>query len=682
MPMQPFDVDWLEILNELPRWTGLSVRARTALLNEVPLHGYVPGKRLVAVRSELVASELVVYQADRDRIVVNDVHRSLLKVMRAMGRHRLFNERDAATLHRYIRDYFTNAELERLVLGVAGRRIVGTLVPHAARHTDSGHWVTELLNAERPEALLRWLDARGVTTHGANVLEEWRAVQVLVRWMLAEGGVVPLELLLSSHPDHEWPALAASIHRALGTVVLVVGLSATECEPLIGLWDGALAELTREPAAMPVVTQATEQFSFPLLMEDMTAILATLAGAPIRLRANDLAVFARTAAEIGTRLTPIPGWVVDMLGLDVERRVNAPVSYLVALGLARVGGSDARPSLVIKPAGSAWLARSSQERLAALLQPIREDPSESPPSYYGEGLEVGFFPVPLPLYNVPPDWQLRRRVVELFLSLPDGVVSCQEFLTYAAETNNPLAGESGDAFELQFGFLDGGDAGRARTRLWCALFEQVLFQRLVPYGGVSLGLLPGDELGFRLNAIGRYLLGASDAFTYGSDTAVDVVVQPNFDVVLLGSAPAQEATLARVAERVGPAPGRAFVVTRESVLRAAQEGMTGEDILTLLDSASSKAVPANVAREVVGWVRAVRRARTRTGELLECEDAESADRLQTLLEGKAERLGPRHFELLPLARAPRTALFRKLREKGVLLEEQVAEQAPRRRRRR
>ena len=183
-----------------------------------------------------------------------------------------------------------------------------------------------------------------------------------------------------------------------------------------------------------------------------------------------------------------------------------------------------------------------------------------------------------------------------------------------------------------------------------------------------MGRLADGALAFSLTDVGRYLLGAGDSFAYGSNVAGDVVFQPNFDVVFLGAAPSIEAVIARFAERVGPAPGLAFRITRQSVLVAAESGMAPEELIGAMSKASTKPVPKNVEREVAGWMAAVRRARLRVAHLVECSDEEAASRVAALLGPKARRLTPTIFELPASSVQNRSALLKRLKAGGVFLD--------------
>jgi hypothetical protein len=154
------------------------------------------------------------------------------------------------------------------------------------------------------------------------------------------------------------------------------------------------------------------------------------------------------------------------------------------------------------------------------------------------------------------------------------------------------------------------------------------------------------------------------------------VIQPNFDIVFLGAAPGTEAIVARFAERVGPTPGLAFRITRASVLRAAEAGATVSEVMEAMRHASTKPVPKNVEREVSGWMAAVRRAKLRVAEVIDCADEETTNRVVALLGTKVRRLGPTLLEL-DLPPNARTAAIKRLRTAGVFLEDSTGRLAPR-----
>ena len=135
----------------------------------------------------------------------------------------------------------------------------------------------------------------------------------------------------------------------------------------------------------------------------------------------------------------------------------------------------------------------------------------------------------------------------------------------------------------------------------------------------------------RKTDVGSYLLGQTDTFEYvAEDSAGQVIVQPNFEIVFTASAPAMESELAQCAERLGHGVGTLFRITRQSVHTAFDYGMDGDDILQRLRQHTHKALPANVATQITDWANAYRRVSFKRMLTIRCPDKETAKHVQSI----------------------------------------------------
>ncbi len=669
--MKLFDVEWIALLRDLHRFTALSPDARRALLTELKTSGYTVAALFGVHVKEIVASGIAVYDPERDRLSLADERRTLLKLLRAMGRHSVFDTPSLPVLVKYLEEYFSQSDIERL--GQRGPSGYGhvTRLSLAPRVAYAG-WPGDLLNAFNDHALLTWAANRGrAPTSGAS-LSAMHALQTLARTLRKRADAMPLRELTPPHDSAELPAFARTCFLGLDTLVLFVGLRAADLEPMVGLWPSALAELARPAAAKPAAVVVVEQFELAVVMEDMTTLLAAIVSAPVRVRNNDLAVFSRTRTEIEGRLTVLPDWVMQVLTEPEVTRVDGAANALRLHGFVSIDAHLPKPHLQSVASGVKWLALSPHDRLASLIAPMRNSKLKNPKAGYG-GAAVEFFSFSLPYYQEPKSLNLRESITRAFLDLPPGFVAVESFLEYSAREANPFLALSAEAArQLQQGMYFGvTDPREAYRSLWRSALIGFLANRLVAFGGATLGRTTSGDICFALSDVGRYLLGAGEQFAYGSASNAEIVVQPNFDVVFLGAAPSVEARLSRVADRVGVAPGLVFRITRASVLRAAESGVTADDVIGALSAASSKPVPKNVQREIVGWVATVRRARLRAIQVIDCESVEAADRIVAVLGAKAQRLTPTLFELSAATASARAATIKRLRAGGVFVDDQA-----------
>ncbi len=672
--MKLFDVRWNTVLRELPRFSMLSLEARRVLLEALKTSGYAPGAQFGAQRDEIIASGIPTFDAEKNRLLLAEEHRELLKVLRAMGRHVVFDDPSIPALVNYLQEHFTNEDINQL-----GGNTVGTAYGHVnaftlAQGAAFAGWPGELLAAARDADLLAWGTARGIPSTAIDGLSQLRALKTLVQKLLGVQRPVPLSVWYTKLPASARATFASALHLGLRTAVLFAGLRRADLEPMIGLWPAAAEELLRPPAIKPTSVVPVEQFEAAIWMEDMTAVMATVVASPIRVRANDMSVFARTQVEISARLVPVPAWAAPMAIGPHQSRVDAAAGALNWRKWVRVQPQQ-HPQLTSTPAGVKWLALSPHDRLATLLAPMRASKARNPPGAYEmQGDDGGFFPYSMPYHREPKGVQLRDALTTTFLELGEGFYLLEPFLDYAARSANPFFALPRDVLnELQRHVYFGGVDPRAGfLSLWRNAMSGFLFGRLVAYAGATLGRMQDGAICFALTDIGRYLLGAKEHFSYGVAGVADIVVQPNFDVVFLGAAPSLEATVARVAERVGVAPGLVFRITRASIMRAAESGLTTDAVLATLRDASSKPVPQNVQREIAGWMSAVRRAQLRVMQVIDCGNDETANRVVALLGARAKRLTSSVIELPTATPSARTALIKKLRAGGVFVDDQTS----------
>ena len=120
-----FDVPWPSVLADLPRWERLPLAARRVLLDQLKTTGNVAASALGAQRDAILHSGIARLDAAQRRALVTDDQRALVKVLRAMDRHRLFDAPTPTALQRYLEEHFTNEDVQRLMGGAADGRFYG-----------------------------------------------------------------------------------------------------------------------------------------------------------------------------------------------------------------------------------------------------------------------------------------------------------------------------------------------------------------------------------------------------------------------------------------------------------------------------------------------------------------------------------------------------------------------------
>jgi hypothetical protein len=242
-----------------------------------------------------------------------------------------------------------------------------------------------------------------------------------------------------------------------------------------------------------------------------------------------------------------------------------------------------------------------------------------------------------------------------------------EFVRYHAREANPYLGPDGPRVRARPYWSSEPATLEAWEDTWASVLLTFLARRLVPLGCVVLGRMEDGAVAVGLTDAGRYLLGAADDFELAPEAGGgEVVVQPDFEIVFLAPAPRAEAELGRIAERTGSGVGALFRLTRASVLRAAEQGMTAAQLVKTLESVSRGGLPANVERQIKDWMKAVRTIRIAPAVLVDCPDAETAGRVASIGGAHVTAITSTLLRLSADAKT-RAALVKRLREKGIFV---------------
>lgn len=677
--MKLADLDWADVLAALPRWEALSRDAREAFLHIKPATPVEP-KVLGPHAEELVAAGFVVPPGPQGRLFYHAPElRTLLKALRAAYRLQPLDGPGGRLPDEYVQDQLTVDELRAFTRQTSSYYNQWVDRRGAANRVSSVEWVREFLAAEPGMPKVFWeqnLVVAGEPQRFASPLLA-QATHALVRALAGRVGGVPLRTLPGLLPGADPATRVAALTAALRYLLVFVSIGVRDTEAMLGVLP-AIARRMGPPPPPPVAVPATETFEAPFVVADLTAVLVEAAGEPIPVRGQDGSLYVRSQKAIAPRLLRLPAWVdafvhgVDAAGGEDEEdgqdrlydRLAAAAEILAGLRLATIGHTGERYHLAATPDGRAWLALGEGERLKRLLDGLRGSGQINPGYYQTQTSPLDFFGVRLS-FDVGEKADLRTPLTAAFLSLPaEGVVPLAGFIRHHMECRNPL--------------LDPGAAKLRRTyggrpamleeweEVWASLLLGFLQMRLVPLGGARLARTAGG-IGFALTGTGRYLLGATDEFHHAAPADGEVLVQPDFEIVFLAAAPRIEAELARFAERTGTGVGALFRITRASILRAAEVGLTADRVLKTLNGVSRTPVPANVARQVKDWFGGTRRVRIAPAVLVECPDTETAARVTGLAGAQAT---PVTRTILRLSGDQKSvaALVRKLRAKGIFVE--------------
>lgn len=211
---------------------------------------------------------------------------------------------------------------------------------------------------------------------------------------------------------------------------------------------------------------------------------------------------------------------------------------------------------------------------------------------------------------------LERAQEELhpgtWYSVMDFISRVQDFMD---GSDAPLLQQRGSAYEYQVP----GSGGRLETRL-----ARLLEERFCWLGVIDRGYAGGEPC-FRITPLGQALLSGSLPAElceqYPARTG-GIVVQPNYEVAaaLEDMDPLLTIPLDTFAVRVSESPVTVYKLTRESFVRAMQQGHSPDVFIAFLLSNNRGPLPENVLTTLKDWRGTAKQVRLRTCQVLESDD--------------------------------------------------------------
>ena len=177
-----------------------------------------------------------------------------------------------------------------------------------------------------------------------------------------------------------------------------------------------------------------------------------------------------------------------------------------------------------------------------------------------------------------------------------------------------------------------GDEAEGWEKVEREYIANIVVQPLHWLGLVDIGLAGGKPVAFCLNPLGAYLFGLASQppAEAAASQSGRLVVQPNFQIFALE--PIAEQTLVsldRFADRVKADKAFEYKLSRESLYRAHQNGMSADDAIAFLEQASAAPLPQNVLRTLQEWAQSYERIIVRrNAALLHVLDPQVLDDLQ------------------------------------------------------
>ena len=672
--MDLLDIDWAEFTRFSTEWDRLSEDAKHALVNlgviagdlSAALGPYVP---------ELIAAGFLVHYVDGRRVRLDKDRQAFLVTVQVLSYCTVLHEPAKQAMHNYLGDNFTFHQRRKFCPEGYNQYDVTNRL---AGRVTSANWVEGFSSATHCKS---WPPRR---TDDASIFLNPRAFKTLqrvVRKFMSLSEPVAFKDLGDIFKTLSVEKLGAAIRSAIGSFLLFAGIRPDDGTPIIGLHPAVVRRLQCPVPKKPKSVQPDETYHGAALMDDMTAVMVSLAARPVRVRASDGALFAKARKEIEASLVSLPDWLGRIVNTPLENRVEAALHVLRAMQLVeKIGESGTDRSVRATDPGTQWLTANAKTRLQAVLDHLRPQEAgiskqEASPSNFQDTFQEWDRYFPLPSFELVPNririhgasgWDMTAELAETFKTLAGTrFVGLGDFLAWHSQQENPLLELPEDKrVFVEVGWSSHSFSAEQMETLWEKSLLEFIFTRLIPLAGARIGRC-GEELSISLTDAGRYLLGLGDDFDYGHkhETNRVVLVQPNFDIVFMSPSPRAEASLASFTQRQGRGVGALFKITKQSVLTAAAAGISAAKVLETLNNISTKDVPANVTREISGWFDQCRRVTVSRAMLVRCPDAETAARVLSVAGKQATAVTDTVIELED-AKA-NTGLFRRLDGMGI-----------------
>jgi hypothetical protein len=526
-----------------------------------------------------------------------------------------------------------------------------------------------------------------------------KASQPLLEALRKAPGPVTLAKLPSLVKDASPDEVQKALTELISHLAAFEDVDALSFEIIVGLLPEVrddLSEASKPRKRPPLIVVEHPKEIGPLgglEVGDLRSFLLEIAGESPRLR-QDGGIFAKDEPRLRDALPPRPAWLDTFLKTSKEHRLHQAHSLAKTQKFVEVDTDDKATWLRLSGKGRNWLAAGFEEQYARIYEHYRSTSKKKSYEYdydhdydysFGDSKFLGI-PVSINPYkaetsryysyyeDLKPEQRdsLRLALYRTFQALPVGVFhrwdSVLDHSVFAE--HNPLT-QGADPSKLMIS-VDRRQVPRLPEQMELAgkiLLSDFLSLRLLPFDAVRAAIDSEGKLCIaRLARLDGYFGRPYKSDEDHSLASTRVIVQPDFSVLVIGLDPSPAAEIAPFSERAGgPASQGAltFKITRDSVIRAAGQGLTASAIVARLKKHASVDVPDNVLREIREWAGWVRLVNVRNITVIRCPDKQTVARVVSALGKKAERLGD---TLVALNIPKLTSVERqKLQEQGILV---------------
>lgn len=385
----------------------------------------------------------------------------------------------------------------------------------------------------------------------------------------------------------------------------------------------APAMLPKLETSAPYTTESRLPYELPW---DLLTLLAAATEQELSLTLQDSRITKRLAKKINdTFLHP-----TDMkAGSDY---IDMVVHLASSLGLLAEQDGE-QPTLALTPRADEWAKLSFDAQRRRLFGMWQEDRKWAEPATYGT------------IYWWNSDLTgARKRLINHLVELPAMQWTSLEAFLRKIHLTEPFLIWSQEELMRRFGLR----ALQGFRNQWFDIEGRIIADmlKMIPFwlGAVDLGRDKQRRLiSFRVTEEGMSLFNPDHAADTGHVPAKTLMVQPNFEVLVLHPDSRVIWTLLRAADLVRHDRVSVYNLNKESVLRATETGLSPDALKKFLDANTGKGLPQNVAHSISDWAGLIKRANIQRTTLIEVDDPAVLDEMMASRKTKryiARRLSP------------------------------------------
>ena len=674
--MKALEGNWQRFYSDLELYRRLPAGARRLFVQAVKPNQAISNEEMGEWREPLIASGLMIPGSQLKNAKVAPEFQPLSRALRMFRRNQIFDTPSRQTFHVFLTDEFS---WDEIMAFTNPNKIYGYGRDHAAAQklyslACSGEWLQQFLEAKDTNWETDYRCAISICYFSS--LRVLQATQALVQALIAVSAPVPVWQLTELCPEFSPAVLGEAIRAGIRYLLFYPAIHRDQYDAVVGTWPGIARRLNRTRQSLPKPVEAQSSFSTAFLLDDMTAVLAAASVEPFPVRGHDYSLYEATKKDLFAALGTLPEEIEKNFRGTLSSRLSTSLAFLQSFGFLKQStefGETGRMSrqMSTTPSGSNWLSLSRTERLREIFQWLHGDHHRTSNLY--ADAPIPLIPGLAEFRSTGEVEKVKAMVLDCYKALrPGDFFSLRAFLTYCADRKNPLLTVARQPYVYFAGRSYHEPSADELEDIWEDTLRRFLGERLLPLGGVQIGHDSSGGVCLAITPAGRHLLKTGEDFELDRDSAGQVVVQPNFDVVFLAPGARAEAEIARFGERAGRHVGTLFKITKQSILHAAAAGLTRERVLETLREHCQSALPKNVEREIAGWLSQYRQIALHPAVLIHCPDEDTTVRVMSTLRKQVTQLGPTTLELHAAKMPP--ALVKKLRSAGIFVRRSQVEE--------